>query len=294
MLPTKGKCLKLWWFFKDSDGRKNVQSLLNGTITGMVVKVISQYWIMAGYENEAEEMKLNDGSKYKVVSDIVKSYNGLLKSRSKNSDKAKSDRDAFLADMATCLNFGVKNLRDRLLSDRVRSNLGVQMEDLDFLDDQFGPRKRWSMSNTEDKEFAARKAANLKRRLPPVSSAQPSEASASHDDGDGHEDSSNEEEDKENEDPDFEVASKSRKKASDRITVSIPRNLVSPALASFLDRTKESSYSKALLRYQNVDKELALATLNRHLWYLAPHTVMFALFSKKVRLSLHFTNNEKI
>ena len=145
--------------------------------------------------------------------------------------------------MATCLNFGVKNLRDRLLSDRVRSNLGVQMEDLDFLDDQFGPRKKWSMSNAEDQEFAARKAANLKRRLPPVSSAQPSEASASHDDGDGHEDSSNEEEDKENEDPDFDVASKSRKKASDRITVSIPRNLVSPALASSLDRTKESSYS---------------------------------------------------
>ena len=45
---------------------------------------------------------------------------------------------------------------------------------------------------------------------------------------------------------------------------------------------------KSLLRYLNVDKELAesaLATLNRHLWYLAPHTVMFALFSKKVRLS---------
>ena len=42
---------------------------------------------------------------------------------------------------------------------------------------------------------------------------------------------------------------------------------------------------KALLRYQAVDKELAesaLATLNRHLWYLAPHTVLFALFSDKV------------
>ena len=84
--------------------------------------------------------------------------------------------------MATCLSFGVKNLCDRLLSDRVRSNLGVQMEDLDFLDDQFGQRKRWSKSNTEDKEFAARKA-NLKRQLPSVSSAQPSEASASHDFG---------------------------------------------------------------------------------------------------------------
>ena len=42
---------------------------------------------------------------------------------------------------------------------------------------------------------------------------------------------------------------------------------------------------KALLRYQAVDKELAesaLATLNRHLWYLAPQTVVFALFSNKV------------
>ena len=42
---------------------------------------------------------------------------------------------------------------------------------------------------------------------------------------------------------------------------------------------------KALLRYQAVDKELAnsaLTTLNRHLWYLAPHTVMFALFSDKL------------
>ncbi len=39
---------------------------------------------------------------------------------------------------------------------------------------------------------------------------------------------------------------------------------------------------KALLRYQAVNKELAesaLTTLNRHLWYLAPQTVMFALFS---------------
>ena len=46
-------------------------------------------------------MKLNDKTKYKVVSDIVKSYNGLLKSRSKNSDKAKSDKtdyDLYFAD----------------------------------------------------------------------------------------------------------------------------------------------------------------------------------------------------
>ena len=42
---------------------------------------------------------------------------------------------------------------------------------------------------------------------------------------------------------------------------------------------------KDLLRYQAIDEELAesaLATLNRHLWYLAPQTVPFALFSNKV------------
>ena len=51
---------------------------------------------------------------------------------------------------------------------------------------------------------------------------------------------------------------------------------------------------KALLKYRDVDKEMAesaLATFNRHLWYLAPHTVMFALFSNKVRLSLQIMKN---
>ena len=42
---------------------------------------------------------------------------------------------------------------------------------------------------------------------------------------------------------------------------------------------------KSLLLYQAVDKELAdsaIATMNRHLWYLTPQTVMFALFSNRV------------
>lgn len=81
--------------------------------------------IMAVYENDAEDLKLNDGTKHHLVSSIVKRYQSLMKSRSKNSDIAKADRDAFLVDMATCLNFGVNNLRSKLLSDRVRSNLGV-------------------------------------------------------------------------------------------------------------------------------------------------------------------------
>ena len=42
---------------------------------------------------------------------------------------------------------------------------------------------------------------------------------------------------------------------------------------------------KALLKYREVDQELAdsaLDTFNRHLWYLAPQTVLFALFSNRV------------
>ena len=239
MLPTKGECLKLWWFFKDQDGRKNTKSLLNGTITGMVVKVISQYWKMAGYENEDKDWKLSDGNKHKLVAGIVRSYQSLLKSRSSNSDTAKAKRKAFLAEMNTCLYFGVRNLREKLLSDRVRSNLGVNTEDVSFLDDQMGPRKRWSMSSKEDHEFAARKAANLKRKLPPVTKPLQPDPPALHDHGDGDEQVSDHE-DKENQDKDFVVATKSRKK-SDRITVTVPRNLISPALVSSLDRTKESS-----------------------------------------------------
>ena len=218
MLPTKGECLKLWWFLKDSDGRHNGQSLLTGTITGMVVATISQYWRMAGYENEAEDWKMNDGTKYRLVSEIVKHYQNLMKSRSSKSDSAKAKRKAFLADMKTCLYFGVTNLRVKLLSDRVRSNLGVNIEDVSFLDDQLGPRKSWALSSKEDTEFAARKAANLKRKLPPVSKPPQSlDSSAPHDHGDdGGDEDEDEDEDKENQDKDFVVATKSRKK-SERI-----------------------------------------------------------------------------
>ena len=86
-------------------------------------------------------MRLSDGHKNDLIGKIVKSYQSLIQSRSRNTDRAKSERSAFLADMNTCLNFGVSNLRDKLLTDRVRSNLGVTVEDVDFLDDLLGPRQ---------------------------------------------------------------------------------------------------------------------------------------------------------
>ena len=242
MLPTRGDALKLWWFFKDNDGRKNTKSLSTGQINSMVLRVISHYWRMAGFETD--EWKLSDGHKHDLITSLVKSYQRLLKSRSKNSDSSKKEREAFLADMKTCLNFGVADLRDKLLSDRVRSNLGVVMEDVSFLDDQFGSRKGWSMSSKMDEKFSARKEANRKRKLLPAPQKPPvsiPDLQPHGDDGD-EEVSDEEDNDKENRDTDFTVATKSRKK-DDRMMVSVPRNLVSPALVGSLDRTKTSSYS---------------------------------------------------
>ena len=103
----------------------------------------------------------------------------------------------------------------------------------------FGPRKSWALSSKEDTEFAVRKAANLKRKLPPVS--KPPQSLAPHDHGDdGGDEDEDEDEDKENQDKDFVVTTKSRKK-SERIMLSVPRNLVISALVSSLYRTKKSS-----------------------------------------------------
>ena len=57
---------------------------------------------------------MNDGTKYRLVSEIVKRYQNLMKSRSSKSDSAKAKRKAFSP-------FGVTNLRVKLFSERVRT-----------------------------------------------------------------------------------------------------------------------------------------------------------------------------
>ena len=64
------------------------------------------------------------------------------------------------------------------MEDRVRSNLNILQEDVDFLDDQLGPRLR-AMSHKPDKEYNERKAANLKRKLGSVALSGPSSSTKS-------------------------------------------------------------------------------------------------------------------
>ena len=126
------------------------------------------------------------------------------------------------------------------MEDRVRSNLNILQEDVDFLDDQLGPRLR-AMSHKPDKEYNERKAANLKRKLGSVSPSGPSSSTESPANVDSRGDGNEQQED--NEEDDAEYVDKSKKPKSDRITVSMPRCVfMSPDLISSLDRCKTSSY----------------------------------------------------
>ena len=240
-LPTKMQALKLFWFIKDEVGRFNTWSLTKGKVLGIVARVIKHYWDMAGYET------VTHSSICKLIKNIVTKYETLLKSKNKEQPKAKSNREAFLADMRTCLNIGKAGLRESLMMDRVRVNLDIAAEDVSFLDDQLGPRIQ-AMSHKVDKEFARRKAANLKRKsssVPqsgPSSAKSPSNAKQTEDDEDDEDDEEEAEQVSSRGDNDEDYVDNSRKeKRSDRITVTIPRNIfMSPELISSLDRTKTS------------------------------------------------------
>ena len=171
-LPTKMQALKLFWFIRDGIGRHNSCNLTNGQIQGIVAKVIERYWSMAGYET------VDHSPAVRQVKRIVDDYQKLLKSKTKNQPKAVRDRSNFLSDLKCCLDIGKTGLRESLRKDRVRVNLGIASEDVQFYDDQFGPRVQ-AMSHKLDTEFAKRKADNLKRKLSSVPQPGPSSAEPS-------------------------------------------------------------------------------------------------------------------
>ena len=236
-LPTKMQALKLFLFIKDEVGRKNGWSSSKGEIEGMVTRVITHYWMMAGYPT------VDQTPAQKQVKAIVDQYQTLLKSKSKNQPKAIKLRDLFLADLKTCLHIGRPGLREHLMTDRVRVNLGVATEDVAFLNDQLGPRHQ-AMSNKVDEEFAKRKAGNLKRKASAVPQPGPSSAkSPSNIEVNEEEETDHEEDDDDNDDEDY-VATIRREKRSKMITVRMPKNVfMSPELISALDRCKTSDYS---------------------------------------------------
>ena len=119
------------------------------------------------------------------------------------------------------------------MTGRVRVNLGIASEDVMFLDDQLSPRLQ-SMSHKVDEEFAKRKASssNLKRKATSVPQSGPSSAKSPSNVNTEEDDDEDEETLGPSGDHDKDYVDSSRKeKRSDRINVSIPRNIfMSPAL----------------------------------------------------------------
>ena len=245
---------------------------------------------MAGYETVSHQSILN------LVKNIVTRYQTLLKSKARNQPKANSDREAFLADLKTCLHVGKPGLRESLMMDRVRVNLGIASEDVGFLDDHFGPRLQ-AMSHKVDEEFAKRKAANQKRKS--ASEPQPGPSSANSpsnvDTGAAHKAHFMA----------FALCSLKNKCFSKKVDKRLVfeeetlRNLwrlgqysvkfyVPQFLLASLGRDAPSNnlnLFQSLLQHREVDRELedcTLDTLSRHRWYLAEHVIPFALFSNNV------------
>ena len=83
-------------FFKDEDGRKNAQSLSNGTITSMVQQVITYYWRIAGYETVSKPPEpIQTSSSHDDDSDDMRNLSALV-STFQTPDGDKIGLDSFV------------------------------------------------------------------------------------------------------------------------------------------------------------------------------------------------------
>ena len=249
-LPTKMETLKLFLFFKDEIGKKNGH-IKSSEISKDVTKVIAKYWNMAGFmmKTKVERDVLN----------IVKRYNNLMKSRSKTSEKANSDRSNFKGDFAKLFDVADPQLEHSLSADRIRNHLNVKHEDLEFLEDQRGARVGWM--DKEDEEFGARVKKCLKRKQSSstASCSSTSQFQLVQDNRSAQDDNDCplvEEED--SDDSDYNANIKKSKK-SETILVEIPRKILTPSLSQTLDRSKTSDQaamrvlSSTLKSFKTVD-----------------------------------------
>ena len=170
-LPSQMNVLKLRLFMRDTIGKQNGKKK-SSSFNAKTALIVSKYWKMAGFKTWHINAIRNG------VDRLVKRYEGIVKSRAKTSEDANSKRAAFLSDMKKLFDVADQNLVEDLKTDRIRNNLGVVTEDLEFYLDQRESRQH--VMTKIDVEFGARKAANLKRKAPvPSTSRQPAAISQS-------------------------------------------------------------------------------------------------------------------
>ena len=128
-LPTKIEVLKLCVFLRDEVGKKN-RHVNPGSINSTVAEITKKYWDMAGFETKNRinwEVKL-----------VLDEYQGLMKSKSRMTEKCVRVRENFLK--TELFDISHSGLETKLQQDRIRT-IGIQGEDINFLKDQRTVRK---------------------------------------------------------------------------------------------------------------------------------------------------------
>ena len=229
-LPSQMNVLKLRLFMKDTSGKKNSHKKTSA-FNAKTALVVSKYWEMAGFKTWHIDAIRNG------VDRLVKRYEGIRKSRAKTSKDAIAKRAAFLSDMKKLFDVADQNLVEDLKTDRVRNNLGVVTEDLEFYLDQLESRQH--VMTKVDVEFSARKAANLKRKAPVASTSRQPASSQSEVSSDEEEENESQVPVEEEKDEDYNC-NNAKKPRSNTITVTIPRDLLNAEMTKSLDRAKTS------------------------------------------------------
>ena len=231
-LPTQMEVLKLVLFLRDEAGTKN-SGVSAGGFYNSVAQIVQKYWARAGFITKSRIER--------EVEKIHMEYKKLLKNKTKTTPSFVKARENFLMSendkgekIEKLFDVGHSDLEKTLEQDRIRGNLGVRDEDLDFLKDQRGERK--SFMAAEDTDYRKKKEAQLKRRIGSApatvtsSSCQSSQAESLSMD----ETSSPEADDEDDEDEEMNR----RPKRSKFVDVRLPRNIMAdPRVTAALDRT---------------------------------------------------------
>ena len=211
------------------------------TIMGSVLEGSTILWLKLFRSIGAHAGFITKSRIERDVEKIHMEYKKLLKNKTKTTPSFVKARENFLMSendkgekIEKLFDVGHSDLEKTLEQDRIRGNLGVRDEDLDFLKDQRGERK--SFMAAEDTDYRKKKEAQLKRRIGSApatvtsSSCQSSQAESLSMD----ETSSPEADDEDDEDEEMNR----RPKRSKFVDVRLPRNIMAdPRVTAALDRT---------------------------------------------------------
>ena len=231
-LPTQMEVLKLVLFLRDEAGTNN-HGVSAGGIYNSVAEIVQKYWARAGFITKSRIER--------EVEKIHMEYKKLLKNKTKTTPSFVKARENFLMSendkgekIEKLFDVGHSDLEKTLEQDRIRGNLGVRDEDLDFLKDQRGERK--SFMAAEDTDYRKKKEAQLKRRIgsAPATVTSSSSQSSQTESLPMDETSSPEADDEDDEDEEMNR----RPKRSKFVDVRLPRNIMAdPRVTAALDRT---------------------------------------------------------